>query len=81
MVKFIPGYEKLYSITDQGFVYSLYSRKYLKGWKDVHGYYRVSLRKNKTSKDFSIHRLVLLTFKGIENKRIYCNHLNIGRDV
>lgn len=71
----IRGYPN-YQITEEGNVYSLKSKKYLKKSLDGNGYYKISLCKNGKQKTFKIHRLVASHFlKNIENK-ICVNHKN-----
>lgn len=83
-MKFIKGYEHLYSITDDGKVFSHKSNKFIKPFysKDRNGnnkYLRIALRKNKCVKKFMVHRLVAIAYipgeKGLE-----VNHKNCIKD-
>lgn len=86
----IPGYEKLYSITKDGEIYSHpksagkgnHLGKWLKPTpsfskrRNKPGYLTVSLWKDKKSKKHTVHSLVLNTFLPNPNPNIYkyCNH-------
>ena len=59
--KVIEGYEN-YLVTNDGRVYSMKSRKYLKPSFVGNGYAKVVLCKNGKRKDFLIHRLVAEAF-------------------
>ena len=65
MNKFIKGYENLYSIDEEGKVYSHKRNCYMKLVDDGRGYLQVSLSKNGKRKTYKIHRLVAEAF--IEN--------------
>lgn len=54
----IPGYEGLYAITTDGYVWSYRSKKFLKPQNNGHGYLYITLCNNKGKKHFYIHRLV-----------------------
>ena len=62
--KNIQGYEGLYSISDEGKVWSHRSNKFLKETSGDNGYLQVNLYKNKSSKYFRIHKLVASHFLG-----------------
>ncbi len=67
-----------YQISNLGRVKSLKNRKE-RMLKLLHnrGYNQISLCNNKKNKIYSIHRLVLMTFKPISNSELYqCNHIN-----
>ena len=73
--KQIKGYED-YVISDQGRVFSYYTKKFLKPGKNQGGYLFVVLWKNGIGKHRSIHRLVALAFiPNPENKRTV-NHID-----
>lgn len=65
-----------YRIYDDGRVFSYVSNRFLKPYKDPHGYYRVTLCKGGKRKDFPLHRLMLLVWKGLDVSKIYCNHID-----
>lgn len=56
--KDVPDYENLYQISNCGRIKSFLSNKILKPRISRYGYLRISLRKDGTTKDFYIHRLV-----------------------
>jgi hypothetical protein len=68
--KTINGYEK-YSVSDKGNVYSHKSKRLLKPIIRKDGYFGVEL----SNKFFYIHRLVLITFKGYEERK-EVNHID-----
>lgn len=61
-MKSIPGYETLYSITDDLNVFSAVSNRYLKPSKMTSGYYVVNLWKDGKFKTHYMHRLVAEAF-------------------
>lgn len=77
MEKWIPNYENLYSVTDDGTVYSnIGKRKKLKSATDKHGYKKVVLCNGITKKNKRVCRLVAETFiVNIFNKP-EVNHIN-----
>lgn len=72
--KTVKGYEK-YLISDDGRVYSTYSKRLLKPGVHKDGYLNVELWKNRKPKVFYIHRLVMENFgKGIPKETV--NHID-----
>lgn len=68
-MKYIPGYENLYSAEDDGRIYSHVKGKFLKGEISNSGYYRVTLCKDNSKNRYCIHRLIALTYiPNLENK-------------
>jgi len=77
-IRWVPGYENLYAVTDTGDIYSyhwgtprkrkvsLYSKRYPS----------ISLSKNKKKESDSVHRLVLKAFVGDPPKGHECRHLD-----
>ena len=61
-MKYIKGYERLYSITEDGKVWSHYKNRFLTPRKNIWGYLMVSLYKDGTCKQKGIHRLVAETY-------------------
>lgn len=61
MMKDIKGYEGLYAVTEDGFIWSHRRQKYLRDW-DNNGYRQVVLHKDSKPKAFSVHRLVAEAF-------------------
>ena len=75
MWKAIPGYEGLYEVSDAGNVRSVYRyKRTLKPMISNTGYKRVDLFKDKIRKQFSIHRLVAMTFIPNESGKPFVNH-------
>lgn len=73
-MKYIPGYENLYSAEDDGRIYShrrqSASGKYLTPGVSNKGYYYVNLRKDGVVKNSLVHRLIAITFiENPENKK------------
>lgn len=62
MMKDIIGFEGLYSITDQGNVWSYYTNKFLKPVLGANGYLKVTLVKDGKKYTKAVHRLVAETF-------------------
>lgn len=77
--KWIPGYERLYLISNHGRVYSKISEKILKSGVDSDGYFIVSLCKNKKKLTKTIHTLVLQTFIGDKLKNQQVRHIDGNR--
>lgn len=74
MKKFIEGYENLYSVDEQGNVFSHYSNKVLTPCTDGHGYWYVNLQKDGKRKSKKIHRIVAETFLPNPNNYPCVNH-------
>lgn len=68
------GYEGLYQVSDLGRVRSIKNNKFLKGGFCNMGYHHVSLCKKGKCTTTSIHRLVMLTFKG--KSELQVDHIN-----
>jgi hypothetical protein len=63
--EFIPGYEDVYKISEDGTIYSYRKKgtiKLLAQFKQAVGYTIVNLYKDKQRKTFLVHRLVMSTF-------------------
>lgn len=66
---------KNYYVTEEGFVYSLKSKKYLKNVLNTHrGYYKVSLMLSEGKRDIEVHRLVALAFIPNPENKPQVNH-------
>lgn len=91
--KEIPGYEGLYSISNNGEVYSHRKPFFgvdgkikrfrfikLRPSVDRKGYLQVSLRKDGKSITKKVHRLVLISFIGINKDKNIVNHKNSIRN-
>lgn len=74
--KDIKGYEGLYQISNFGNVYSKITNKKLKPFANEKGYLRVELRKNKSRKNFKVHRLVAIMFISNPNGYNEVNHID-----
>lgn len=75
-MKEIPGFDKKYSISKDGRIFSNIGYVELKPYMDKDGYKRISLVTKNGRKGFRINRLVALTYiPNIENKPIV-NHLD-----
>ena len=85
--KDIPGYEKLYQVSNLGNIRSLDKRikckgkgtRLLKGKVkkqdvSVHGYCQINLTREKGTRKFFVHRLVLMAFVG--DSKLPVNHKN-----
>lgn len=68
----------LYSIEEDGRVWSHFSKKYMKVKEDKDGYFALSLKNNNNGySKFSIHRLLMIAFNPIENmEQMQVNHIN-----
>jgi len=65
--KDIEGFEKYYQVTDQGRVWSVKNKMFIKLWSNTKGYLRTELYVEGIRTRFLVHRLVMLTFNPIEN--------------
>ncbi len=66
-----------YEITEAGEVYSYKTNKYLKTTDNGRGYKFITLYGNGRKNKHYIHRLVLETFKPVENmEQLQCNHID-----
>lgn len=79
-MKDIKGFEGLYQISDEGRVYSAYSKKYLKLRKDKDGYLLVNLYKDKKQYTKKVHRLVAEAFIDNPEGKKEVNHIDCQRD-
>lgn len=67
-IKYSKIKDGLYSIEEDGRVYSHYSKRYMKTSIDKDGYRTISLRNNNNGySHFGIHRLLMIAFHPIEN--------------
>ena len=74
--KDVVGYEGLYQVSDLGRVKS--RNKIMTPVKHKHGYLKIQLRKEGVSKNFFIHRLVMIAFKGFSY--LVTDHLNRNKE-
>lgn len=72
--KFIKNYENLYIIYNNGTVYSIKNKKFLKSRLTGTGYNTVVLCNNKIRENLSIHRLVAIYFIENLNNKSQVNH-------
>ena len=68
-----------YYIYDDGKIYSIKSKKFLKPYY-INGYLKIDLYDNKTRKKYFIHRLVYETFNGSIPEGLQVDHINGIRD-
>ena len=71
--KTINGYDG-YEVSDDGRVYNTKTDKFLNGTVNNCGYLTITLRKDKKSKQFPMHRLVALAFIPNPDKKEYVRH-------
>lgn len=72
----IKGYEGKYMISDDGQVYSVWAKRFMKLETNWQGYKRVSLFKDDKKKHFSVHRLVAEAFIPNPDNLPEVNHKN-----
>ena len=75
-VKPVPGYEGLYSVSDDGRVFSHVRNRELKPKIDRYGYKAVTLFKDGKSHYTTIHRIVAKTFLPNPLTKRCVNHIN-----
>lgn len=71
----VPGYPQ-YLAREDGAIFSVRTRKWLKHTPDRHGYPRVTFCLNSKKWGFLVHKLVLLTFVGPRPMGLEARHLN-----
>lgn len=79
-IKDIPGYEGLYSVDENGNIYSLRNHIILKPNKNWKGYLQYSLCKNGKRQLFLGHRLVAMTFIPNPNGLPSINHIDENKE-
>ncbi len=72
--RWVPGYEGLYEVSDQGRVYSHHSKHILKPARERYLY--VNLVKDRRNKRFTVHKLVMLAFVGPRPEGLQVRHLD-----
>lgn len=75
-MKDIEGYEGRYAITEDGQVWSYYSKSFIYQRTNNEGYKLVRLRKNGQQKLYSVHQLVARTFIPNPNEYTEINHID-----
>lgn len=78
--KDILDYEGIYQISNYGRVYNIKSNRYLVTYTDKDGYIRLTLFKNKKSKNISVHRLIGINFIPNPENKPFINHKNGIKD-
>ena len=76
IVKSVPGYEGLYSVSDDGRVFSLITNRELKPKIDRYGYKAVTLFKDGKSHYITVHRVVAKAFIPNPFSKRCVNHIN-----
>lgn len=80
-IRWIPGYEGMYAVTDSGRVWSCRRRhKWLTIQDTIDGYKRCTLSVGGVARNVSVHSLVLNAFVGPRPFGHVCRHLNGVRD-
>lgn len=79
MIQDIRGFEGLYTVNDNGQIYSIRSNKYLKPRKDKDGYLLVNLYKEKKQYTRKVHRLVAEAFLDNPEDKAEVNHIDMNR--
>jgi len=78
--KDVPGFKRLYKVSDQGDVYSIPRNGtkggFLKQHTDKYGYKKVVLYKNNKPHYFTVHRLVALAFVANPDGHKTVNHID-----
>ena len=78
-MKEILGYENLYSISENGNIFSHKNSKFLKPIKQTTGYLTVNLYKDKKLKIFTLHRLIAMTFISNPHNKPMVNHKDLNK--
>ena len=78
-MKFIPGWENYYSITNDGKVYSHKRGKFLKPRISMDGYNRVALTKEGYRREYRIARLVAMSYIREPKEDEQVNHKDYNR--
>ena len=78
-MKFIPGWENYYSITNDGKVYSHKRGKFLKPRISMDGYNRVALTKEGYRREYRIARLVAISYLREPKEDEQVNHKDYNR--
>ena len=78
-MKDILGYENLYSITENGDIFSYKSKKFLKPIKQKTGYLTINLYKDKKFKIYSLHRLTAMAFITNTDNKPMVNHKDLNK--
>jgi len=80
-MKAIPAYEGLYSVTDDGRIFSVRSDKFIKpfhkkGKKGEDSYLRIALQNCGEIKRFFVHRLVAMAYVDNTDDKPFVNHID-----
>lgn len=73
-MKFIPGFDGNYSVTEDGKVFSHIRNRYRKIFTDAKGYNTIRLQFEGGTKSFRVHRLVALTYIDNPDNKDTVNH-------
>ena len=77
---YIPGFDKRYSISSDGAIYSNISNKMLSVHTNNYGYKRVGLSTNGINKKYLVHRLVALSFFLDYSDKLVVDHIDGNKD-
>jgi hypothetical protein len=77
--KDISGYEGLYQASNLGRIKRLKNNLIFKNVKNHHGYYHVTLTKNKKQQTKDVHRMIAITFLPKNNNKNYINHKDCNK--
>ena len=75
-MKDIKGYEGLYAITEEGQVWSYYSKRFIKPHIRSNGYLQVLLSKGGIKKSYKVHRLVAQAYLPNPDNLPEVNHID-----
>lgn len=73
-MKYIPEYEGLYSVTEDGRVWGHKRKNWIRPVVKNNGYLQVQLSKNNHVKYYTVHRLVAITYIPNPNNYPQVNH-------
>ena len=77
---YVPNYEGIYLMYENGSIYNEKFKRFLKPIKQRHGYLHIMLSKNNIKKQFSMHRLMWLSFNGDIPHKMVINHLDNNKE-
>lgn len=78
-MKFIPGFKNLYSVTEDGRVFSHIRNRFRKLFDDKKGYLTIRLQTENGTKSYRVHRLVALTYIPNPGNKETVNHKDANK--